>query len=188
MEEIKQYILDFLWQGNSVSQFENWLYNQDSIKFEKILDEESYVELVSYDFKNKTIKQLKTLIKSVLKNELIEEFEIEFRKREKSLKGVCLKREAINYSGTEIRKWDVEIGKQYEFIILSTELKKGNHSGLVEYVDRKHYFRPSGFVPMELFDIDLKNLSELYHKIKNENEEVTIEPVSWSKNNYNPSK
>jgi hypothetical protein len=187
VEEIKSYILNFIWSGNNISQFENWLYEQNSILFEKILGEENCLELITSPFEAKTIEEVKLQIKSILSNELIREFEIEFRKRNKAIKGVCIKNSALNYDGDKKRKWNVEIGKEYEFIIINTGLKNYNHSSLVNYIDKEYDFNPSGFIPMELFKINLDEIPEQYYSRENEQKEITIEPIDWSKKQYTPT-
>jgi len=186
MNEIKSYLLNFIWEGKNSQDFEKWLYNQESGKFEKLLGEENYVELISYDIRNKTIEQIKRHIKQVFPKILINEFETSFKEKEKMIKGVCIKNEALNYGGKDIRNWDVTVGETYEFLIINTGLKKGNHFALANYSDRENNFRPSGYIPMELFDIELNNISDLYHRIVNAKKEMTIEPKSWSEKVYVP--
>ena len=188
MNEIKSYILEFVWSGKDVSDFEQWLYKQDSVEFEKLIGEEKYVELISYDFKKKTIEQIKTLIKTILSDKLHQEFEEEFKKRKsKAIRGKCVKRISLDYYDKKDRNWDVEIGQEYEFIIINLGIEKGNHSAMVNYVDRTNYFQPSGFIPMDLFDIDLTNISEFYHKVSSK-KETTIEIKAFSDKNYKPTK
>jgi hypothetical protein len=179
MNEIKSYLLEFIWSGKDVSDFEQWLYERNSVEFEKLIGEENYVELISYDYKKKTIE---------LSDNLIQEFEEEFEKRKsKAIKGKCVKKTALDYYDKKYRNWDVEIGKEYEFLIINLGLEKGNHSELVNFVDRTNYFQPSGFVPMELFVIDLSNISDFYHKVFDEKNETTIEIEAFSKKKYKPT-
>lgn len=188
MNEIKSYILEFIWSGKDVSDFEQWLYKQDSVEFEKLIGEENYVELISFDFKKKTIQQIKTLIKTVLSNKLLQELEEEFEKRKSNaIRGKCVKKIAFDYYDKKDRNWDVEIGKEYEFLIINLGLEKGNHSALVNYVDRTNYFQPSGFVPMELFEIDLTTIPDFYHKVRDEKNETTIEIEAFSNKKYKPT-
>jgi hypothetical protein len=189
MNEIKSYILEFIWSGKNVSDFEQWLYKQDSVEFEKLIGEENYVELISYDFKKKTIEQLKALIKTVLSDKLLQEFEEEYKKRKSNaIRGKCVKKIALDYYDKTDRNWDVEIGKEYEFLIINLGLENGNHSALVNYVDRTNYFQPSGFIPMELFEIDLTAIPDFYHKVRVEKNETTIEIEVFSKKIYKPTK
>jgi hypothetical protein len=189
MNEIKSYILEFIWSGKNVSDFEQWLYKQDSVEFEKLIGEENYVELISYDFKKKTIEQLKALIKTVLSDKLLQEFEEEYKKRKSNaIRGKCVKKIALDYYDKTDRNWDVEIGKEYEFLIINLGLENGNHSALVNYVDRTNYFQPSGFIPMELFEIDLTVIPDFYHKVRVEKNETTIEIEVFSKKIYKPTK
>jgi len=188
MDEIKSYILEFIWSGKDLSEFKQWLYKQDSVEFEKLIGEDNYVELISYDFKKKTIEQIKKLIKTILSNKLLLEFEEEFEKRKsKAIRGICIKKTALDYYDEKDRNWDVEIGKEYEFLIINLGIERGNHSALVNYVDRTNYFQPSGFIPMELFDIDLTNISDFYHKVVVEKNETMIEIEAFSKKRYEPT-
>ncbi|NPV51640.1 MAG: hypothetical protein HPY60_10675 [Candidatus Methanofastidiosum sp.] len=188
MEDIKQFLIEYIWEGKTINSFENWFYNQDSEKMELLLGKEIYLELISLNFKETTIQLLKKQIKSFLNQEIIEEFENEFRKREKAIKGMCIKNTALDYDGISIRDWEVEVGRQYEFIFIRLNLKNKNHSSYVNYVDRENDFSPSGFVPMELFDIDLNTISDLYQKSENKDAEIIIEPFEWTKTKYKPTR
>jgi hypothetical protein len=188
MNEIKSYILEFIWSGKEVSDFEQWLYEQNLNEFEKLIGESSYLELISYDYKKKTVEQIKKFIKTVLSDELIHEFESEFEERKsKAIKGKCIKKISLDYYDKKDRDWDVEIGKEYEFLIVNLGIERGNHSALVNYVDRTNYFQPSGFIPMELFDIDLTSLSEFYHRVSNEKKETILEIEAFSDKKYKPT-
>ncbi len=185
MNEIKSYILEFIWSGKNIYDFEQWLYKQDSVEFENLIGISNYVELISYDYKKKTTEQIKHFFKTILKNSITEEFEIEFKKRKsKAIIGKCIKKIALNYHEKTERNWNVEIGKEYEFLILILGIEKGNHSALVNYVDKTNSFKPSGFVPMELFEIDLNNISEFYHQVINAKKETTIEIEAFSEKQY----
>jgi hypothetical protein len=189
MNNIKSYIIEFIWSGQDIPHFEQWVYEQDSIEFQNLISESNYVELISFDYKKKTVDQVKKFIKSILPNRLIEEIEIEFKKRKSNIiRGLCIKNEALNYNGKNSRDWDVEIGKEYEFLIINTGIQEGNHFGLSNYVDRTNYFQPSGFVPMELFDTDLSRIPPAYHKVLNAKNETTIELKAFSDLNYKATK
>ena len=188
MNEIKSYILEFIWSGKNISEFEQWLYKQNSTEFENLIGTSNYIELISYNYKNKTPEQVKHFFKTILNNSIVEEFESEFKKRKsKAIIGKCVKKFALDYYEKTDRDWDVKVGKEYEFLIVNLGVKKGNHSALVSYVDKTNYFLPSGFVPMELFDIDLDNISEFYHKVSNSENETTIEIKAFSKKEYIPN-
>ena len=188
MNEIKSYILEFIWSGKDISTFEQWLYEQDSAEFENLIGKSNYIELISYDFKKKTVEQIKQFFKIVLNNSVKEDFEIEFNKRKsKAIIGKCIKKTALDYYEKIERDWNVEIGKEYEFLIVNLGIDKGNHSSLVNYVDRTNSLKPSGFVPMELFEIDLNNISEFYNKVVNEKKETTIEIKAFSEKHYKPN-
>jgi hypothetical protein len=188
MKEHLRYILEFIWQGKSIDQFEKWLYEQDSAEFEKLLGKENYVDLISCDFKKNTIDQIKSLIKSILSVEIKDEFDLEFKSRVKAIKGLCIKTNAWNPWGNEMRDWEVEVGKEYEFIIISKGMKNKKYPPTVNYIDRQYYFRPSGFVPAELFEIDLKNISDFYHIIETKDCEQLIELKDLSDRYYKPVK
>lgn len=128
------------------------------------------------------------MLKRVLNNKLIKEFEEEFeRRKSKVIKGKCVKKSALDYYDKRYRNWDVEIGKEYEFLIINLGIEKGNHSDLVNYVDRNNYFQPSGFVPMELFEIDLTKISQLYHIVYDEKNKKIIEIEAFSNKKYKPT-
>lgn len=46
MIKIKSYLLEFVWSGKNVSDFEQWLYEQNLIEFEQLIGEENYFELI----------------------------------------------------------------------------------------------------------------------------------------------
>lgn len=183
---IKSGILEFVWQGKSVDQFANWLYEQDSNDFEEILGYENYIELIGYDFRKKTDVQIKSLIKSILPEEIKLEFESEFKIRNKAIKGVCIKTNAWNPWGNEMKDWQLDVGKEYEFIIVSKGAKDSKYPPTVNYVNRDDYFRPSGFFPAELFEIDLKYISDFYHTIETNECEQLIELKDLSEKHYKP--
>jgi len=60
MLKIKDYLLHFLMFGQSVSKFEKWIYEQNSIEFEKLISEDAYLELIIIDFKNISLQQVGT--------------------------------------------------------------------------------------------------------------------------------
>jgi len=180
--------LEFIWYGKNVSDFEQWLYKQNSIEFEKLIGESNHLELLSYDYKKKTTEHIKQFFKTILNDNIIKEFEKEFeRRKSKAIFGKCIKKKALDYYEKTNRNWNVDIGKEYEFLIINSGIKKGNHSALVQYVDRTNSLQPSGFIPMELFDIDLDNISEFYHKVSNVKKESTIEIKAFSKKQYEPN-
>lgn len=185
MSEIKSYMLEFIWSGKDVSDFEKWLYQQNSDEFEALIGEENYVELISYDFKKNTHQQIKKLLKTILTDRLIQEFEEAFEiRKSKAIRGKCIKKSTRSDFG---QKWDVEVGKEYEFLIINLGLERDNHSACVNYVDRTNYFQPSGFVPMELFEINLTNIPDSYQQVLNEKNETIIELRALSKRIYNPT-
>lgn len=187
MNEIKSFLLNFLMLGNSISDFEKWLYEQDSIEFEKLITEESYLDLISTNFKNTSVKELKSQLKESIPFDLAEEFKKAFDESHIAITGKCIKKEALNYDGKSIRTWDVEIGKEYSFISITLNKSDKVHSAYVNYADENYDYRPSGYVPMDLFKIDLNNISNLYLKEETENQEIQIEPKEWTERYYKPN-
>ncbi len=59
-----------------------------------------------------------------------------------------------------------------------------NHQSLVNFVNKDELFIPSGYVSMELFEIDKSRTLEYYKKGVNENDELITEPIDWSKEVY----
>ena len=118
---------------------------------------------------------------------LITEFEMYFKENERMIKGTCIKNESLDYSGNEMRKWELEIGKSYDIIvIINNSINFENHQSLVNFVDKNSYYTPSGYVPKELFQIDESSFSNYYHKYENEDGEIITEPRKWSKEMYEP--
>ncbi len=180
MKELKEFLINFIWDGDNLIEFERWLYEQDSIAFEKLIGEINYLELISFNYKNKTIEEVKKFIKTILPENLIVEFEDEFLKKRNTIRGTCVKNEALNYGGKDIREWDLEIGKEYYFLTLRTGIKNCNHKGYVQYINvDKDDLMPSGLIPISLFRIDdLNDIPDVYVKIRCENGENFIEPKS----------
>ena len=146
MSNLKTYLINFIWGNINISDFENWLYNQNPIEFEKLLGKKSYNSLLSINYKNKELIQINKEIKKVLTTQLINEFNLEFLKKRTVIKGVCIKNHSLDYYGEKERKWDLKIGKEYEFIAIQTgiERENDNHSAYVSYIDRDFDLRPSG--------------------------------------------
>ncbi|QNR25151.1 hypothetical protein [Croceimicrobium hydrocarbonivorans] len=185
MEEIKSYLLEFIWSAKDVSEFEQWLYQQDPVECTKLLGNESYTELISFNYTKISPEQLKKFIKTLLSDGLIQEFEQEFEKRKSGLiRGICVKQTALDYYAKENRDWKVEIGKNYNFLTIQLGIKRGNHSALLKYIDSSNFFQPSGFVPMELFELDLTNIPDSYSRVLNEENETTIELEAFSYTKY----
>jgi len=188
MQKIKTFLINFIWNGNNIIEFEKWVYKQNSIEFEKLIGEDNFIELVTYNYKNKSLENVKKFIKSVLKENIISEFENEFLKKRKVIKGICIKNEALDYVGNAIKKWNVEIGKEYEFIAIRTNILNDNHKGYANYIDREYNFKPSGFLPISLFDFEnLSAFSDVYTTIKERNSEIYIEPYEFTKQKYIPT-
>jgi len=49
MNNIKQYLLEFIWGGDNISNFEQWLYKQNSTEFENLLGEQNRTYENNYD-------------------------------------------------------------------------------------------------------------------------------------------
>jgi len=185
MNEIRSFLLEFIWSGDDVDSFEQCLYEQNAVEFEKLIGSENYLELITFNFKKKTTDQVKQLLKVTLHKDLVQAFEQEFeQRRSRVIKGICVKSEALDYRGDELRNWDVEVGKEYEFLSIHSDSFSPNHPVLVNYVNRDCYFRPSGFVPMELFDLSLDEIPEPYHKILDGENQIKIELKAFSEECY----
>ncbi|WP_165366160.1 hypothetical protein [Brumimicrobium glaciale] len=104
----------------------------------------------------------------------------------KIIKGICIKTNALDYFGNEDGKWFLEVGKEYEFLSIRSGIKEGNHATMVVYADKINDYRPSGLEPIELFEIDLDNISEIYHTITNSDNETIIEIEALSDKHLNP--
>ena len=188
IEETKAFLKAFIWEGTDVHEFENWLFKKGLKEIEQLVGSEEYMRIVSYDYRRTSIEAVKRLIKEVLSQELIEEFEQFFRKKGRMIRGECIRNKALNHSGNQLIDWDVEIGKTYDIIVLIENSKDSeNHKSLVNFVDKSDFFNPSGHVPMELFKIEENTISEYYHKYVNERNETVTEPVDWSKEVYVPT-
>lgn len=185
MDKTKSYLKSFIWSGEDALEFESWLYTQDSAELEALFGPEKFMTIKAHDYRRSTIESVKQLIKENISDHLNQEFEDYFAQKGRMIKGKCIKTEALDYNGTEIIDWGVEIGETYDIIVLieqSTEYE--NHPSLVNYVDKEDYFVPAGYVPMELFEIDKSSALEHYKKEENEDGELITEPIDWSQEVY----
>lgn len=185
MDKIKSYLKSFIWNGKDVHEFESWLYKEGSTELENLVGSEQHMNIMGYDYRRSTVNSVKKLIKENINESLISEFENYFAENERMIKGKCIKNEALNYEGDEKIDWGLEIGKTYDILVVIEESKTfENHKSLVIFVDKDEYFIPSGYVPMELFEIDESRVLEYYKKDVNEDGELVTEPTDWSKEVY----
>ena len=179
-------LFEFLSSDQTVREFQQWVYAQNSTEFEKWSGDEEYLVLVSTAYKDLSKVQVKQLIKSLLSNAQVNDFEQELIQRNrKAIIGKCINEEAPNYEGSELRKWGVVLGKTYQFLSIKDGSTEGNRS-YVNFIDPENDFYPSGFVPMELFEINLEVISEVYDQNRDEKGTTLIEIADFSVRNFIP--
>ena len=188
MNLIKTYLINYIWSGDDIQIFEKWLYSQNRDDIEAFFGTIGYMEIINYDFRRGTIDSLKNKIKVNLPSEKFIEFETIFKSKEKYHTGKCIKKEGLDYQGTKMRNWDLQIGKTYAVINISESLHgAGNHSYYIQFADFDNDLMPSGYIPMAFFEMDTNLNSAHYKTYKNSANEKIIEPIEWSKGIYKPT-
>ena len=185
---LKDQLFQYLWTDFKLSDFESWIFNQDSVRFEELIGEEVYLDIISEDFSKMSINKVKRYLYDRFTNKLKEDWEKYINDKYVALVGTCITNRALDYYESKNRDWDLKVGGNYAILeIINSSKKNSNHVQYVRYVDRDNDLYPSGFVPKELFEIDLSQISDLY-LIHDTEKGIEIEPKDWSEGIYKPSK
>lgn len=185
---IKDQIFNFLWTDFKPKNFENWLYKQDSEEFEESIGKEAYLDIISEDYSQKSVTQIKKYLYDCISTDLQNEWDKYAQDKYVPITGICLSNSSRDYMGDNIRDWNLKVGDKYEILeIFKSSGSNDNHDYYIRYVDRTNDLDPSGFIPMELFDINLDKISNLYKVAYVDGEIVEILPNDWHSDNYNPS-
>jgi hypothetical protein len=183
---IKGELFQYLWSDFKIADFENWLFRQDSDKFEELIGKDKYLDIISENFSSMTTSQIKKYIFNRFDSELKVDWDKFVAENYFPVIGICKVTHLLDYNGTKIRDWELKIAEKYEILeILKSSNKNDNHKAYVRYVDRLHDLNPSGLVPKDLFDINLEKVSDLY-QIDNSEDSIQIKPKDWSDQNYHP--
>ena len=183
---LKEELFQILWSDFKVKDFENWLFKQNSIDFENLLGEDNYLDIISEDFSRESVDNIKRHVYSKFNTSLKSDWEDFINQNYVPLIGICKTAKALDYYKSETRDWDLQIGKKYEILeVVISSTNTDNHKQYVRYVDRENNLYPSGYVPLELFEIDLQNISDKYF-YREIDELIEIHPKNWNENNYKP--
>ena len=180
-------LFQYLWADFNTNDFENWLYNQDSINFEKLIGKETYLDIISTDYSLLRPNQIKRYIYDRLDNDLKKNWDNFVLEKYIPIIGICKTKEALDYYTDNIRDWELEVGLKYEIIeIIKASRKNDNHKQYVRYVERDRDLYPSGLIPMDVFDINLDSISDIY-LVQSFGGLIEIRPKDWSEGIYQPS-
>lgn len=183
---LKEELFQILWSDFKVNDFENWLFKQNSIDFENLLGEDNYLDIISEDFSRESVDNIKRYVYSKFNTSLKSDWEDFINQNYVPLIGICKTAKALDYYKSETRDWDLKIGKKYEILeVVISSTNNDNHKQYVRYVDRENNLYPSGYVPLELFEIDLQNISDKYF-YREIDELIEIHPKNWNENTYKP--
>ena len=184
---LKEELFQYLWSDFKLSDFENWLYEQDSVRFEEFVGQDVYLEIISEDYSKMSINQIKRYIIDRLSIDSKADWEKFIKDKYVPLIGICRSDKALDYYKSEIRDWELTVDGKYEILeIINSSSNNANHKQYVRYVDRDNDLYPSGFVPKELFEIDFSNISELYI-VHDTDKGIEVRPNDWSEGIYRPT-
>ena len=149
----KDELFDRLWKEKDKSTFEQWIYNSNSVDFEKCVGGKPYLEIISENYFGFTIKQLKKLVFDSLNLTLKEEFKNYIRTNQKVLKATCIKTIGLDYYGKNERNWELKVGKEYYILGIYVDLKKSTNQIGFQILDPSYSDTTPYFIPAELFEI-----------------------------------
>ena len=185
---IKDKIFEYLWNDFKPKELEDWLYHQDSEEFEKAIGKESYLDIISEDYTQMSVIQIKNYIYNSLNFDHQKEWDKYAEDKYTPITGICLSNSSQDYTGDKIREWNLDVGRKYEILeIFKTSRSNDNHDYYIRYVDRANDLYPSGFIPKKLFDINLDSISSRYKVIYTDGKIEEILPVDWCEENYKPT-
>jgi hypothetical protein len=184
---LKEELFQYLWFDFKLSDFENWIYKQDSVRFEELTGQNVYLDIISEDYSEMSINEIKRYIFNRLSNDLKADWEKYVNNKYIPLIGICRTDKALDYYKPEIRDWELTVDGKYEILeIINSSNKNDNHEQYVRYVDHDNDLYPSGFVPKELFEIDFSNVSDLY-LVHDTGKGIEVRPNDWSEGFYRPT-
>lgn len=184
---LKEELFQYLWFDFKISDFENWIYKKDSVRFEELTGKDVYLDIISEDYSEMSTNQIKRYILDRLTNDLKADWEKYVNDKYIPLIGICRTDKALDCYKPEIRDWKLTVDGKYEILeIINSSSKNDNHEQYVRYVDRDNDLYPSGFVPKELFEIDFSNISDLY-LVHDTGKGIEVRPKDWSDGFYRPT-
>jgi len=184
--DIKNELFEYLWNDFKSIDLEKWICNQDSILIDKLFKNDIYLDIIMEDFSRMSTDKTKRYIFDKFNQETKVEWDKFVAKKHIPLVGICKENCSLHYSEPINRNWDLIVGKKYEIIeIVNKFSEHNNHDQYVRYVNRDFDLNPSGYVPKDLFEIDLSNISDIY-LIEQTNLGTIISPKDWSDKFYKP--
>ena len=185
--DIKNELFKYLWNDFKSIDIEKWICNQDSILIDRLFKNDIYLDIIVEDFSRMSTDKAKRYIFDKFNQETKAEWNKFVAKKYIPLVGICIKNCSLHYSEPINKDWDLIVGKKYEIIeIVNKWTEYNNHDQYVRYIDRDFDLYPSGYVPKDLFEIDLSNISDIY-LIEQTNLGTIVSPKNWSKKFYKPN-
>jgi len=183
--DFKQDFFYRLWKEKDKTNFEQWIYNSNSLDFLAIIGEKLYLEIISEIGNCVTINEMKSLVFENLPTNLKAELRIYINKQQKVIKAKCIKTECLNYDGQENRNWKLKVGDEYFIIGISVDLKRKFHQILFQIFDPTYSQTTPYLIPAELFEIDNRTVPENYIITFTDNS-MQIDPAEFVDKTYAP--
>jgi hypothetical protein len=174
-----------LWKEKDKTTFEQWIYNSNTVDFEKCVGEKTYLEIISENFSGLTIKQLKQHVFDNLSLTLKKEFKTYIRTNQKAIKATCIKTVGIDYDGKNERNWELKVGKEYYILGISVDLKESPQRIMFQIFDPAYSETTPYFIPAELFEINDKIIPPNYAITVADNS-LQIDPIEFVDKTYTP--
>ena len=181
--DFKQDFFHRLWKEKDKTNFEQWIYNANSLDFETAIGDKSYLEIITEVNSTLTLKEMKSIVFDSLQTNLKNEFRNYINKHQKVIKAKCIKTECLNYDGKENRNWELEVGKEYFIIGISVDIKKTFHQISFQIFDPSYSDTTPYFIPAELFEINDKAIPEKYVLTFADNA-IQIDPAEFVDKTY----
>lgn len=181
--DFKQDFFYRLWKEKEKTNFEQWVYNANSLDFENVVGHKSYLEIITDIHSSLTLQEMKSLVFGSLQTNLKDEFKSYINKHQKAIKAKCIKTECLDYNGKENRNWELKVGKEYFIIGISVDIKRMFHQISFQILDPSYSEKTPYFIPGELFEINDKIIPENYVLTFADNV-IQIEPAEFVDKTY----
>ncbi|MBL0382505.1 MAG: hypothetical protein JKP90_23480 [Desulfofustis sp. PB-SRB1] len=89
---MKEELFQYLWFDFKISDFENWIYKKDSVRFEELTGKDVYLDIISEDYSEMSTNQIKRYILDRLTNDLKADWEKYVNDKYIPLIGICQNR------------------------------------------------------------------------------------------------
>ena len=86
--DFKQIFFHRLWKEKDKTNFEQWIYNSNSLDFETAIGDKAYLEIISQINSNLTLREMKSLVFNSLQIDIKREFRNYINNKELSKQSV----------------------------------------------------------------------------------------------------